>query len=101
MAAKKQPAPKLDSPGAVAVEAHDILDTGKQAYKAADAAMALLLAQIRVDDCPTCGAHRFKNGGIVKSKDGRTFRIVDKFAERDMVNVGMNARRYELEEVAS
>jgi Zn finger protein HypA/HybF involved in hydrogenase expression len=91
----------LDSPGAVAAEAKAVLETAKQAYKTADAAMALLLSQVRIADCPECGAHRFKNNGIVKSSDGRAFRIVDKFAERDMVNVGMNARRYELEEVAA
>ena len=99
--AKKQPAEKLEKPGEVAAAHVDALETGKQGYKTADAALGLLVSQCESDPCPTCGSRRFKNDGIVKAPDGRRFRIVDKFASKIMTNVGMNARRYELEEVTS
>jgi hypothetical protein len=99
--AKKSSPPKTDSPGEVASLHVSALDTGKQGYKTADSALALLIAQLESDPCPTCGSRRFKNDGIVKSPDGRRFRIVDKYASKIQVNVGMNARRYELEEITS
>lgn len=94
--AKAKPDP-LEDPGTVAETHVHALDTGKQGYKTADNALDLLLAQMQKKPCPECGAPRFKNGGVVKTADGRKFRIRDKFAERPTLNVGMNARRYELE----
>ena len=99
--AKKSSTPKIYSPGEVAAAHVDALDTGKQGYKTADSALQLLIAQLETDPCPTCGARRFKNDGIVKAPDGRRFRVVDKYATKIQVNVGMNARRYELEEIPS
>jgi hypothetical protein len=99
LAKKKSPAEKLNSPGEVASVHLDALDTGKQGYKTADSALDLLIAQCETDPCPECGSRRFKNDGIVKSPDGRRFRIVDKLATKLRDNVGMNYRRYELEEI--
>lgn len=98
-AKKSKSEPKLDSPGDVATTHAAMLETGKAGYKAADSALALLISQLEADPCPTCGGRRFKNDGIVKAEDGRRFRIVDKYASKIQVNVGMNARRYELEEI--
>lgn len=97
LAKKKSAPPKLNTPGEVAAAHVDALDTGKQGYKTADSALDLLIAQCETDPCPTCGSRRFKNGGIVKTPDGRSFRIVDKLATKLRDNVGMNYRRYELE----
>jgi len=91
--------PEITPPGEVAAQHLEALLVGKQGYKSADAALELLITQSRTADCPTCGAHRFKNNGIVKSADGRKFLIVDKFAHRNAVPVGQNARRFELEEL--
>ena len=38
-------------------------------------------------------------GQIVQLGSGRSVRFVDKFAGRNRINVGVNARRYEFEEV--
>lgn len=99
--AKKAPTEPLSKPDEVAQAHIDALETGKQGYKTADAALALLVSQCESEPCPTCGGRRFKNDGIVKAPDGRRFRIVDKFASKIMTNVGMNARRYELEEIST
>lgn len=97
--ATKSSTPALDKPGEVAAAHIEALSVGKQGYKTADLALEVLIGQCTSDNCPTCGSRRFKNDGIVKAADGRRFRIVDKYASRIAVNVGMNARRYELEEV--
>lgn len=97
--AKKKTAPKTDSPGEVAANYVDVLDLAKQGYKTADSALAFLISQLEIEPCPTCGGRRFKNNGIVKAPDGRRFRVVDKFASKIQLNVGMNARRYEVEEI--
>lgn len=96
---KKSVAPKLNKPGEVAAAHVGALETGKQGYKTADSALDLLIAQLETDPCPSCGSRRFKNDGIVKTPDGRRFRVVDKLATKLRDNVGMNYRRYELEEI--
>jgi hypothetical protein len=96
---KKKSKTKENSPGALAAEHLQIRDLAKQGYKTADSALDLLISKCRGVDCPTCGAPRFKNDGVVKGSDGRRFRIVDKFASRNSVPVGQNARRFELEEI--
>jgi hypothetical protein len=101
LAKKKSAVPKLDTPGEVASYHLSSLETGKQGYKSADSALDLLIAQCETDPCPTCGGRRFKHDGIVKGPDGRRFRIVDKLATKLRDNVGMNYRRYELEEVSA
>ena len=40
-------------------------------------------------------------GQIVQLGSGRGMRFVDKFAGRNRINVGMNARRYEFEEITA
>jgi len=40
-------------------------------------------------------------GQIVQLGSGRSVRFVDKFAGRNRINVGVNARRYEFEEVTA
>jgi len=99
--ALKNKPPKIDSPGAVAETHVAALETGKAGYKIADSALDLLIAQCETDPCPECGSRRFKNDGIVKSADGRRFRIVDKLATKLRDNVGMYYRRYELEEISA
>jgi hypothetical protein len=96
---KKKSAPKLQPLGEVAADHIEALAVGKQGYKFADSALDLLIGQCETDPCPTCGGRRFKNDGIVKAEDGRRFRIVDKMATKLRDNVGMNYRRYELEEL--
>ena len=91
----------MPSAGELAIVHMNALAMGKQGYKAADGALEFVVSKCETDPCPTCGARRFKNDGIVKSPDGRRFRIVDKYASKIQVNVGMNARRYELEEITS
>jgi hypothetical protein len=36
---------------------------------------------------------------LIAELRGRTFKLVDKYETRNSVNVGMNARRFELKEV--
>lgn len=38
-------------------------------------------------------------GEVIQVASGKKFRFVDKFADRNKLNVGLNARRYEFEEV--
>ena len=92
---------KHDEAGHVAAELLDILALAKQGYKSADASLEYLISLCRIDNCAQCGAPRFRDGGIVKTKDGRQFRIVDKFAAKNITNVGQNVRRYEVEEISS
>jgi hypothetical protein len=40
-------------------------------------------------------------GQIVQLGSGRSVRFVDKFAGRNRINVGVNARRYEFEEITA
>jgi len=40
-------------------------------------------------------------GQIVQLGSGRSVRFVDKFARRNRINVGVNARRYEFEEITA
>jgi hypothetical protein len=40
-------------------------------------------------------------GQMVQLGSGRSVRFVDKFAGRNRINVGVNARRYEFEEVTA
>jgi len=62
------------------------LQRGKLSYKKADAAMDLLEKEMQP-------------GEVVQVASGKKFRFVDKFADRNKLNVGLNARRYEFEEV--
>lgn len=103
MAKKRaKPGPQaVDSPAEIAAAHLEFLETGKAGYKAADSALELLIEQSKIDPCPTCGAQRFKNGGIVKGPDGKSFRIVDKFSGKNSIPVGQSARRYQLEEIPS
>jgi hypothetical protein len=102
MAAKRKPVQSVKFARAdVAREHLEALSIGKQGYKAADAALELLITQCRTDNCPECGGPRFKNNGIVKTGDGRAFRIVDKFASKNTTNVGQNVRRFEIEEIGA
>lgn len=62
------------------------LELGKKHYKKSDAALDEIEKQI----IP---------GEIVALPSGKKVRFKDKFADRTRINVGMNARRYEFEEV--
>ena len=61
-------------------------EAGKRAYKKADALMDALELEL-------------EPGQIVTFPNGKKFRFVDKFANKNRINVGLNARRYEFEEV--
>lgn len=64
--------------------------TGKDFYKIADELLDELVAKM-------------KPGQVVKIPHGKlagkSFRLVDKFAQKNRIGVGMSARRYEFEEV--
>jgi hypothetical protein len=95
----KKPAPDPNSPGELAKTAVEALAAGKQGYKISDSQREALLDVCRDQKCPTCGSPRFKNNGIVKTDDGRTFQIRDKFAGDDEVAVGQKVRRFEVVEI--
>jgi hypothetical protein len=61
---------------------------GKKHYRKADAAMDTLEREL-------------EPGQMVQLGSGRSVRFVDKFAGRNRINVGVNARRYEFEEVTA
>jgi hypothetical protein len=61
---------------------------GKKHYRKADASMGTLEREL-------------EPGQIVQLGSGRSVRFVDKFAGRNRINVGVNARRYEFEEITA
>lgn len=117
MAKAKQPA--LDAPtlAALHLTAHQL---GKAGYKEADIALDAILATAK--RCRGCG--QIRAGQIItipnvasitipdpteptgkrkleipKELRGKKFRLLDQFAEKTRIGVGLSARRYELEEV--
>lgn len=88
------PKPRLNAPNLALLHLHSLRE-GKERYKAADAALDALL-------------EKKKAGAVIKlpiGKEvaeelrGKKFRVVDKFKSRNSIGVGLNARRFELEEV--
>jgi hypothetical protein len=63
-------------------------ELGKKNYRKADAIMDTLEKEL-------------EPGQVVQLGSGRSVRFVDKFAGRNRINVGMNARRYEFEEITA
>lgn len=83
----------------------EALDLGKSKYKEADAALEAIVSQA-CTKCKTCGqlvaGQEIQLGdetGIPRELRGKRFRLVDKFASRLSIGVGLSARRFELEEV--
>ena len=82
------------------------LAEGKTRYKEADAALDHVI-QSCCKRCKACG--QIVAGQIVQLPDrkpipvdlrGKKFRLVDKYAERNSIGVGLSARRFEVEEVS-
>ena len=63
-------------------------ELGEKYYRKADASMDTL-------------ERALEPGQIVQLGSGRSVRFVDKFAGRNRINVGVNARRYEFEEITA
>lgn len=62
------------------------LELGKKHYKRADALMDSIEKELQP-------------GQVITLLTGKVVRFADKFESRTRINVGMNARRYEFEEV--
>jgi hypothetical protein len=73
------------------------LTDGKARYKEADAALDALLKQAKVGEVITLPNQK----PIPVDLRGKKFVISDKFAKRNSIGVGLSARRYELEELAT
>ncbi len=67
------------------------LQRGKTGYKKADAAFEALMKLVKAGETVTLPANC--------RMAGKKFLVIDKFEKKIAVNVGMNARRYELEEL--
>jgi thiamine biosynthesis protein ThiC len=89
-AKKKKPAPALDAP-TLAWRHISNLQKGKTGYKKADAAFEALMKQVKAGDIIELPANC--------RMAGKKFEVKDKFATKIQVNVGMNARRFELDEI--
>lgn len=74
-----------DLPGLVAKHLR-ALSAGKKAYKRSDVLLDEIEKQMEPEQ-------------IVKLPSGVSVKFVDKFAGKNRVNVGMNCRRYEFEEI--
>jgi hypothetical protein len=82
--------PKLDT--ATLAARHVVsLARGKSHYKKADAALDALLTKAKAGDVITLPDQK----PVRKAK----FRVIDKFASRNSIGVGLSARRYELEPI--
>jgi hypothetical protein len=64
------------------------LELGKRNYRKADAALDEI-------------EQKLQPGEVVELPNGRKVRFKDKFDGRNRINVGLNARRFEFEEVTS
>lgn len=85
------------------------LALGKACYKFADGTLEMILARCRKKSKAVLAVEvnekelreQFNSAfDLVLAKiSGKKFRIADKFASRNSIPVGQNARRYELEEI--
>ena len=68
------------------------LQSGKKGYKTADALLDVIESHLKPGDVVE----------VTEGKlSGKKFKFSDKFSDRSRLNVGMNARRYELEDVTA
>lgn len=72
------------------------LAKGKKFYKQSDAAIEALMQNAKAGDVITLP----ETLKTPKEFRGKKFEVVDKFETRISVNVGMNARRFELSDVS-
>lgn len=90
-AAKK---PRLTAPDLALLHLHSLAE-GKSRYKIADSALDALLEKKKAG-----AVIKLPSGKeVAENLRGRKFRVVDKFKSRNSIGVGLNARRFELEEV--
>ncbi|MCU1338861.1 MAG: hypothetical protein JWO19_4442 [Bryobacterales bacterium] len=73
------------------------LARGKFYYKKADAALDALLKQAKTGDVIVLPNEK----PVPTAYRGKTFRVTDKFASKNSIGVGLSARRFELEEIAT
>ncbi len=104
--AKKSSTPELDAPRLCALQVSSLAE-GKKKYKEADLALDALIAE-SCEKCKTCG--QLIAGQVIELPDakpipvelrGKKFKLIDNFAEKTRVGVGLSARRFELEEVTT
>jgi hypothetical protein len=91
------PKPRRIPKALVAKHVHN-LAKGKELYKKADVALDEALTLL--PRCGSCGGVMVADI-IVKLRNGKKFKLIDKFAEKHRTNVGQNARRFEFEEIPS
>lgn len=105
----KKSTPELDSATLAALHVTELAE-GKAHYKVADAALDALLAQVKAGTVITLPSERFvsvptdtaiRKVEIPAHLRGKKFQVLDKFAKRNSIGVGLSARRYELEELSS
>lgn len=115
MAAASQPAPAPLKPAErarILAEQLMLLNLGKACYKRADALLDLLVAQpdrYRPAKITKRSLGRKKLAAqlreaqkqIAATLEGRNFGVIDKFASRNAINVGQNARRFEIDEITA
>jgi len=114
VAAAAQPAPLKLSPkdrAKLVTEHLILLNLGKSCYKRADSLLEILVAQPNRHE-PVKVTRRALGRKAIAAKlreaqklivatiEGRAFAVGDKFAKRNSIPVGQNARRFELEEIA-
>lgn len=92
--AMKRPAGTLDLP-TLAFHHLSALTRSKAGYKKADAALDALVLQMKPGDLVTLPDSR----PVPSHLRGKKFRLADKFEKRNSIPVGLNARRFGLEEV--
>lgn len=89
-----------------------LLALGKACYKGSDSLLELLLMDLKPGEPVKITKRSLSKKAIAKSLrdtlglvcatvEGRKFVVRDKFAERNSIPVGQNARRYELEEIST
>lgn len=106
---RKSSTPALDAPTLAALHVVELAE-GKFHYKTADAALDVLLQQVKAGEVITLPKERFVSVAtdaairkleIPSELRGKKFLVKDKFADRNSIGVGLSARRFELEELTS
>lgn len=92
---KRAKTKKKISPAELALLHVHSLEVAKQRYKIADEALRQLRKRKKVGTAIALPDSK----DVAEHLRGKKYCIVDKFADRDAIPVGMNARRFEMEPV--
>ena len=111
-AAQSAPAPKLSPKERAQVTAEHLilLHLGKSCYKRSDWLAEILIAQTdrhkpvkitrrSLGRKAIAAKLREAQKLVVATIEGKSFAVADKFAKRNSIPVGQNARRFEIEEI--